>query len=128
MSTISLDYIKDIIDTCKDGNLLITYYRDYDVELERIDELFKYIDKNKSKDCNWIKINVTDCPEICGRLNIYPPCTVWYKNNLPQYNFGSYMEGDTIIHRMKHLDSLVFDRDGFLSQPIGQEIEQEDYE
>ena len=38
MPTISLDYIDDIINTCKDGNLLITYYRNHDVGLERIED------------------------------------------------------------------------------------------
>lgn len=105
MPTISLDYIKDLIDTCKEGNLLITYYRDYDTVTERIKELFKYIDKNRPKDLNWVKLDVTNYTEVCARLAIYPPCTIWYKNNRSKYNFGSYTSGDDIVSTINFVDN-----------------------
>ena len=99
MSTISMDYVNDIINTCKKGNLLITYYRNYDVGLERIEELFKYIDEHKSPEYNWVKIDVTNCPEVCAGLGIcHVPCTIWYTDGLPRNWFSSYDSGSYIVN------------------------------
>lgn len=101
MPTISLDYIDDIIDICKEGNLLITYYRNYDVGLERIEELFKYIDEHKSPDYNWVKIDVSNFQDECISHCIFPPCTVWYNNGLQITLFTSYDSGPIIVNRMR---------------------------
>ena len=104
MSTISLDYIDDIIDTCKEGNLLITYYGNCDVGLERIEELLKYIDEHKSPDYNWVKIDVSNLQDECIGRCIFPPCTVWYNNGSQITVFTSYASGSAIVNRMRRFN------------------------
>lgn len=97
MQVIDMDYIKELMKDCRGGNLLITYYRDCDIEKENIKELFEYIDKNKSKDYNWVKLKIDDDTEKFANLCVYPPCTVLYCKGDIRYNFGSYRTGKEIV-------------------------------
>lgn len=132
MSTINLDYIYDLINTCSNGDLLITYYRDYDVELERIKELFEYIDEHKSTDYNWVKVDVTNCQEECISHCIFPPCTIWYDAGIRRCCFTSYDNGSTIVNRIKkynEYNAMVYEcRDDDIYYPINTSESEIDYD
>lgn len=108
MSTISLNDLKDIRNICKNGDLLITYYRDCDMTRGTIRRMLKYIDNSVSGNYNWIKVNISDCQESCIRQGICPPCTIWYKDNMKKHIFLGHREYTDIIDSLHAFNSLGF--------------------
>jgi hypothetical protein len=92
MSNLSRDEIKDLINNF-DGYLLVTYYRQFDLERATVDGLVNDINSStKRKVINHISTDVSNSPELCSEQRLIPPCTVLYKNGRREYVFGSFSD------------------------------------
>lgn len=96
MSNLSRDEIKDLINNFG-GYLLVTYYRQFDLERATVNGLVNDINSStKRKGINHISTDVSNCPELCSSQGITPPCTVLYINGRKEYVFGSFSDYDYI--------------------------------
>lgn len=96
MSNLSRDEIKDLINNF-DGYLLVTYYRQFDLQRATVNGLVNDINSStKHKDINHISTDVSNTPELCSAQGIAPPCTVLYKNGRTEYVFGAFSDYDYI--------------------------------
>ena len=96
MSNLSRDEIKDLINNF-DGYLLVTYYRQFDLERATVNGLVNAInDPTKGKGINHISADVSNSPELCSAQGITPPCTVLYDSGMKKYVFGSFSDYDYI--------------------------------
>lgn len=92
MSNLSRDEVRDLINNFN-GYLLVTYYRQFDLERSIVSGLVNAInDSTKRKVTNHISIDVSNSPELCSERGVTPPCTVLYNNGRKECVFDAFSD------------------------------------